>query len=568
MSGGDAEVGGRIHGRTQGSGEGPGEAYCAVCNNSYPMEQDTCPVDGASLVLLPEERDEMVGRILEGRFEIRERVGAGGMGTVYRGFQASVGRDVAIKVIDPVVSRDRETVKRFMREAQLASKLSHPNTVVVHDFGQTHDGVVYLVMEMIQGRTLREVIAATGPMSPALLVRLGEQMCDALHSAHSMGIIHRDLKPSNVMILDGTPGRERVKVLDFGLAKSLVQDTTEISNSRVRLGTPMYMSPEMIRAEDLTASSDLYSLGCTLYEMATGRAPFVSSRVEVLFAHHLDATPEAFGRRELADVEPTIMQLLAKQPAERPESADAVRRLLTGATDEGPTEPIPVSRTEQLGSSAERRFAVAATLDARSELPSALEARTTPRPLRSLLFGVALLIVAVGAATFYLLNRGGSSDQPVKRSVAQQPPVVEQPDAMAKTAAAPPARPAPVAEKVKLSFECKPSASVAIDGKVVGNTPITTEVDKGQVAVDVVLSRKGYVSNTFKLVPLENKSVKTALKPVRRRRSRRRSVKTEPKKIDPPVVKKADPEPKVTPPVKKTPEPPTMFRLDKRKPKK
>ncbi len=550
---------GRIHGETQGPGGGSAEAYCALCNSSFPTTQITCPVDGSQLVMLPEQRDDMLGRVLEGRFEIREHIGAGGMGSVYRAFQSSVGRDVAIKVIDATVSRDREAVKRFMREAQLASKLSHANTIVVHDFGQTHDGVVYLVMELIEGKTLRELLTSTGAMPKALLVRLGIQMCDALATAHNMGIVHRDLKPGNVMILDGPAGREQLKVLDFGLAKSLAQDTTQISSSHVRMGTPMYMSPEMIRAEEVDARSDLYALGCTLYEMAAGRPPFLARSAEVLFAQHLEDPPEPLDRADLGPIGACILQLLAKEAVDRPVNAEAVRAVLSGETSDSASTLPAVKRKPHTDSM--ERLAQAVTLDA--------DDTTVPKPAatsqsRRGVLALAALLAVGGGATLYALNRGGGDDDAGKRREASTPAAAVV-DAAPKTAP-----PQPTAtQMVTLTLRSDPSSQVSVAGKVVGNTPIVHRVAQSDAQVEVVFRLDGYISERRRISPNGNQLIELALKRQPRKRTKRRirrtsRTKTKPKPtVEPKPKPKIEPKPKVEPKAKPN-DPEPIFRLKKK----
>ncbi|MGH9888910.1 MAG: serine/threonine-protein kinase, partial [bacterium] len=197
------------------------EAYCPECGQSFPPDHLRCPNDATRLVKLGGPADPLIGRVFEQRYEVRSRLGEGGMGAVYRGWQLSVDREVAIKVIDPRLSGDRGVVKRFLREARLSSRLSQPSIVNVYDFGQTEDGILYIVMELLRGHTLGAELTAHRALGVVRAAHITVQLCDALDAAHKQGIVHRDLKPGNVMILDDPPGRDLVKVLDFGLAKSL-----------------------------------------------------------------------------------------------------------------------------------------------------------------------------------------------------------------------------------------------------------------------------------------------------------------------------------------------------------
>jgi serine/threonine-protein kinase len=186
----------------------PRGLYCPNCEQMVP-DGERCPADGTKLVRLGARVDPLIGRELDGRYTIIEKLGQGGMGAVYRSSQHGLGREVAIKVVNSHLVAEPEILKRFLREAKLASKLSHPNAVAVLDFGQTDDDVFYLVMELVVGSTLDHVIRAEKLFKPERVVRIGMQVCDALERAHELQIVHRDLKPSNMMLLDH--GRDLIK---------------------------------------------------------------------------------------------------------------------------------------------------------------------------------------------------------------------------------------------------------------------------------------------------------------------------------------------------------------------
>lgn len=309
------------------------EAYCSACNQSFPSDTKICPNDGARLIKLAAERDELIGKVLDERYEIRAPLGKGGMGTVYRGWQLSVDREVAIKVIHPKLSNDRSAVKRFLREARLASRLSQPNIVNVYDFGQS-ESVLYLVMELLRGHTLGAELGQGRRINAKRTVIIAAQLCDALEAAHAQGIVHRDLKPSNIVILDDPPGRDLIKVLDFGLAKSLAQDSGSlVTNTDALLGTPLYMAPEQIEGKDSDQRADLYSLGCIIYEMLTGKPPFVDAAVSAVLARHVNDAHVPLPAHVPAKLRALIDQLLAKTPEQRVQSAGDVRRVLDEIRD-------------------------------------------------------------------------------------------------------------------------------------------------------------------------------------------------------------------------------------------
>ncbi|MBP9208524.1 MAG: serine/threonine protein kinase [Kofleriaceae bacterium] len=315
------------------SGAGPGaEAYCSACDSSFPAELVTCPNDGARLIRLADRGDQLLGRVLDGRYQIIDRLGKGGMGVVYRAIQLSVDREVAVKVVDARLAHDLGAAKRFLREARLASRLSQPSVVGVYDFGQTEDGVLYLVMELLRGHTLAAELVGGRRFTLRRAAGITIQLCDALEAAHTQGIIHRDLKPGNIVVLDDPPGRDLIKVLDFGLAKSLVGDSaSQVTNTDAVLGTPLYMSPEAVRGQPCDQRSDLYSLGCILYELLAGRPPFVDSSANLVMAMHLGDTPPPLPEHVAPAVRTLVERLLAKEPSERVASADEVRAALQRA---------------------------------------------------------------------------------------------------------------------------------------------------------------------------------------------------------------------------------------------
>jgi tRNA A-37 threonylcarbamoyl transferase component Bud32 len=316
---------------TQIDGE---EAYCSACGHSFSAETSICPNDGARLVKLAAQRDDMIGKVLDNRYEIRAPLGKGGMGTVYRGWQLSVDREVAIKVIHPKLSSDRAIVKRFLREARIASRLSQPNIVNVYDFGQSEQ-VLYLVMELLRGHTLADELAGNRPINMRRTAVIGAQLCDALEGAHAQGIVHRDLKPGNIMILDDPPGRDLIKVLDFGLAKSFASeaDGTGVTSTSAIIGTPLYMAPEQIEGKPSDQRADLYSLGCILYEMLSGAAPFVDPVVSAVLARHIADTPAALPQHVPVPMRALVEKLLAKQPDDRLRGAREVRQALETVND-------------------------------------------------------------------------------------------------------------------------------------------------------------------------------------------------------------------------------------------
>jgi eukaryotic-like serine/threonine-protein kinase len=303
---------------------------CASCGAESPDDALQCERCGGTIT--PRSQNDvrpLLGVTVGGKFVLREVIGAGAMGTVYRADQITLGRTVAVKILNANLARDDSMVKRFHQEARAASRLNHPNTISIIDFGQTAEGLLYLVMEFVRGRTMTEVIRQDYPLPQARLVDIGCQVLAGLHEAHSQGVIHQDIKPDNVLVERLRTGGDLVKIADFGIARLRDDEPHQRDGAPVICGTPEYMAPEQIRGQPVDARSDVYSAGVLLYEIVTGERPFSGGQNEVLRAH-LTETPQrpSERRRELAipaHLEAVVMRSLAKDPADRFESAAEFR---------------------------------------------------------------------------------------------------------------------------------------------------------------------------------------------------------------------------------------------------
>ena len=255
--------------------------------------------DEREVAVTSDYSDPLVGRDFVGKYRIRNKLGEGGFGTVYRAIQLAVGREVAVKVLRPDRATDdrlRDTlVKRFQREAIAMSKLGHPNTVQLIDFGTTEDEILFLVLELLDGFELSQIVATQAPMRPSRVAHVCRQICMSLAEAHGSGIIHRDLKPGNVFLCHVAGDNDFVKVMDFGIARVITADEElgNLTKTGMTQGTPAYMAPEQAMALKTTPASDLYSLGCMMYEMLTGKMPFTGdSSVAISLSHVNDEAPE------------------------------------------------------------------------------------------------------------------------------------------------------------------------------------------------------------------------------------------------------------------------------------
>ena len=287
-------------------------------------------------------------RVLNGRYEVESRLGEGGMATVFGGSDRLLGRKVAIKVLARQYAKDRTAVERFRREAQAAAGLNHPNVVSVFDTG-SDDGVHYIVMERVEGRTLADIIRNEGALPPSRAADIAAGVCRALSSAHEKGMVHRDVKPGNVLL---TP-EGGVKVADFGIARVASVDTLTATGSV--MGTASYLSPEQARGGSIDARSDIYSLGCVLYEMLTGtRASGGETPLSIAYKH-VEEEPEPPSSLNPAvppELEAVVEKAMAKDPDDRYGSAAEMARDLGEAAPTAPLEPTAavaqVERTDVL----------------------------------------------------------------------------------------------------------------------------------------------------------------------------------------------------------------------------
>jgi serine/threonine protein kinase len=286
--------------------------------------------------LFPEE-DVLLGRLIAGKLLVKEVLGRGAMGVVYRAHHQTLEQDVAVKVMHPDLAPDRHAIVRFQQEAKAAARLAHPSSVQILDFGADYDGLLYLAMELLVGRTLLEVIEEESPLARERIVHIAAQVLSALAVAHDLGILHRDLKPENIVILDG----DVVKVCDFGVAK-LVEESgiVHATLTGALIGTPEYMSPEQCTGDTLDARSDLYSMGVILFHMLTRNVPFYESSAVATILKHIHAEPPD-PQRLAPKADPRLcricLEALRKQPSERYPNARAMLADIRGEVTGGIT---------------------------------------------------------------------------------------------------------------------------------------------------------------------------------------------------------------------------------------
>lgn len=453
--------------------------------------------------------ERLVGTdVAEGRYTITALLGFGGMGAVYEAIQQNMDRKVALKLIP---THDPTIVARFEREAFTISKLRHPNTVTVFDFGQGDDGFLFLAMELLDGKTLSEVIA-DGPISSKRAVHITSQICRSLGEAHRSGIVHRDIKPDNIILIRVDQDRDFVKVLDFGIAKAVIgEDDVQLTGDGRIIGTPRYMSPEQILAEPLDHRSDIYSLGCILYEMLCGAPPFEQSSTTALMISHTQDPPPSFSQRLDGSkldampraIEQVVRRALAKSPSNRHQDTDELREELEAAI-EGRLSALPVGEFESESTA--------------GAIPSSMRPMTGERPVpqhitqsnelakpagttagskTGLLAGAILLVlIVIGGLVAYQIF--GGTSEPVEPATGQEegavaaPGLEDEPGDVEEIVEPLVEKPAK-AGYLNLVVRGKPAgALVKVDDVEVGKTPIVFPIEMDRERVNVVLSKEGY----------------------------------------------------------------------------
>lgn len=389
--------------------------------------------------------DPLIGSTIDGKYQLHAKLGSGGMGAVYRGRRTLIGDDVAIKILH---QNDSPESERFRREAQAAARLKHAHAVSIFDFGISSDGRQYLVMELVEGESLRQLIKRQGRLAPAFAAEIVTQVCAALDEAHRHNIVHRDIKPDNILV-DLQNSKPKVTVLDFGIAKLRGESVGTLTQTGSVLGTPHYMSPEQCLGEELDGRSDIYSLGIVVYEMLTGAVPFNAPISTAVVVQHVNQAPPSLcsSNPDIPwTVERAVLHALEKKPDARPATAGAFAAELARAITTPYVEPVverdQITSTPTVVLNNERQFR-SRSIDAAT--PAGAMTTTKTVVVTILVTLVLLALGGFGFRTLFVKSEASSADQTLTATQSRPPvgPTVTPSQRVAQPVATP--TPAPVA---------------------------------------------------------------------------------------------------------------------------
>lgn len=407
--------------------------FCSRCGARL-MEAQAPPVANAApkqsydTARQAQATDALAPRTLDQRYSLESKIGVGGMGTVYRARRLAIGDLAAVKILHPERLTDPNAVERFRREAQTAARLKHPNVVAIYDFGVSQEGLVYLVMELVEGESLRQRIERQGTIDPTTAAEVARQVCAALDEAHRQGVVHRDIKPDNILLqgLQTASSGLSVKVLDFGVAALRDITASKLTRTGNVVGTPHYMSPEQCMGEELDGRSDIYSFGVVLYEMLTGVVPFNSPTPTAIVVQQVNQAPPPMRDQNpniSPQVEAVVLRALKKQREARPQTAGDLARELTSALGgriTAPTSPsMPQIHTAPVSGPDAKTLQIGAPISSGN-----VESAANRSGRFALLALGALLIFALCGALGYRWYTNNKTRQATGVASSQQPATI------------------------------------------------------------------------------------------------------------------------------------------------
>ncbi len=486
---------------------------CPECGQQFSPDGMFCPFDGSKLEgsLWDPSGDPLLGRTIDGRYEVVGVEGEGGMGTVYEVRHKTLGRTFAMKVLRRDVARDPELSARFLLEARATAAIKHPHIVAITDFGRLEDETPYFVMELLVGQTLAHVLKM-GPLPTSRAAKIATQVASALGAAHEAGVVHRDLKPENVFLVKKESGEDDVRVVDFGAAK--VVGAGRLTKTGIVFGTPHYMSPEQASGQPVDHRADIYALGVIMYEMFTGRVPFEADTYMGVLTQHMFAEPMPPSKlvpdARLGALEEVTLCALEKKPEQRyqtmQELAGDIQKVVH-ITDEGTVEVAPKLDARPRRS---RVPLLAPTPPAFAPTPVMPSSRDGSRPSSRPMLVLSAVSLAVIAVVFLMLRRHpvdseASPTASVSASIAATivaPPV----SAVPRPAASPP--PPPTASVWVTST---PPAEVWSGGAQVGTTPMSLTVPASATPVKYLLKAPGYLDRELMVGPTTGPQLHSSL---------------------------------------------------------
>jgi serine/threonine protein kinase len=520
-----------------------------------------------------ERKDPLLGTMVGGRFLVVKKIGVGGMGAVYRAKQEGMDRDVAVKVLLGDMTENDTVLRRFTLEALAVSRLRHPNTIQIFDYGQTPQGHPYIAMELLEGQTLHDLLKKERPVPIRRALRILAQVAQSLAEAHSKEIVHRDLKPENIFLVTVGDNPDFVKVLDFGVAKLRDHNSDQgtLTQAGSIFGTPRYMSPEQCSAQTVDHRSDIYALGVILYEMIVGQAPFASDQALALLLAHVNEVPvrpgtAAFEKHIVpAEVDDLVMQLLEKAPADRVQSAGELAKLCDDLAHSLPAAfeaRVGSEEADALGvrlsSNTTAEYMTARTIKMGIEVASPAPVLEQPPPPPPAHMGT-LAKVAIGSVVLAL--SGG-----VIWLATRDPDVVVQTQVVEKERLVTVQAPIPPNEAIRIKVQTVPPGAKIHRGNVLvgmGNTVL--ERKKGSDDEEWTFSHDGYKPQTQQVSFRESRELQIKLEPLPAVVAKPKPVASPagpsgpkpavvPAKVETKPADKVEPKPEVKPvPVKKPP---------------